>query len=780
MVPATVKQTQDVPATFWPYASKVHAANGQAVAFEPPTNMPTGGTVTLTATSTADPSQNATQTVSITSTLTGPALSGKVQVGTLPVAGAQVQLLAAGSTGYGSQAQALKIGPNGSSSVTAGPDGSFTIPAGYCPSLNTLLYLVATGGNAGGPQQPANAQLGLMTAIGSCSDLDANTPLVVNEVTTVASVFALAPFIVGDYSHIGASASNYNNGPNLSNAANNNNGLANAFATVNNLVDITTGEALALTPAGNGTVPQAEINTLADAINTCAATAGFTQGPGDGSACDAFVEAANVNPPDGAVSTSSNAPTSILQAIIEVAQVPSTQRVSSNSSILSGLPLYSLVTNPSYTPPFKPVLTSAPYDWSIALSFTGAGLDGLLQARPLSSSLALDAAGNVWISNRNISSVTELSNAGAALSPFATGTTRAAGGGFTGGGLTTPRAIAIDPYGEAWILNGNNTVSELAFNGAPLSGSTGFSGGGNLSNTGAGLAVDGNGNVWVADSGAPGDVAEYAGYNGGPGNLAPGAPLSPPGTGFGSGFSDKQYAPFNHALFNPNGTIAVDGSNNIWLLDQGNYAAVELSSTAGQLLDTDQGDFVDSQSRLPLTPPVYLLSASNFGASMAIDNAGDLFIPTNIASVTGPGQAALLYELSAGGSSANFGGIGQEIAPSIASIYPPLAIDGLGRQWAIVEPNINAPILEPFALAELSSSGGTLNSNYRAQGFVASTLTASVSAVAVDASGSVWVLCGGSQTTVTEFVGVASPVVTPLSLAVQNAQNKKPGLGTRP
>ncbi len=756
---ATAATAATLP-SFWPYASQVHAASGQAVDYEPPTQMPTGSTVTLTATSTGNPTASATQVVTITSNLSGPALSGTVQAGSLPVSGATVELFSSGNTGYGSAATPI-VFSNGGNTVTTASNGSFAIPAGYtCSSLNSLLYLVALGGQPGGPNGPTNPQLGLMTALGPCSNLSSSAPLVVNEVTTIASVFALAPFIGSSYANIGSSSSNYNNGPNQSNASNYNNGLANAFAIVNNLADITTGQALLITPAGDGTAPQAEINTLADVIDTCAATAGGV--PGDGSACDAFFEASNVNPVGGGESTTSNAPTSILQAVIEVAQVPSTERTEAQTTDPSGFALYALVTSAS--PPFQPLLTAAPYDWSMALNYSGGGLEGQSGARSASSALALDAAGNAWISNAYISTVTELSNTGAALSPFATGTTKSTAGGFTGGGLLSPSQIAVDPYGNAWVLNNNSTLSELAFNGEPLSSSTAFSGGGNASDTGKGLAIDGNGNVWVADSGSPGDVAEYAGYNDPYAQVATGTPLSPAGVGFINGVNK------------PNGAIAVDGSDNIWLLNGGNYAVAELSST-GQLLDVDQGDQIDVQSGAPDNPPAYILSSSNFGASLAIDHAGDIFIPS-----TGSGQYGVIYELLSGASTSNFGGIGQQVTAQyvesgseLVALYPSLAIDGSGHLWAAI-PAVNSSVSFPLALGEWTSSGKSLNENYLAQGFVASSfLSSNLSTVAVDASGNVWVLSGVNPSTVTEFVGVAAPVVTPFSVASQ--KNK---LGSEP
>jgi hypothetical protein len=759
--------TADIPIAFVPYGKTMHTASGQAVAYEPPTQMPSGGTVTLTATSTANPSASATQAVAISSTLGGAALSGKVMAGSLPVSGATVQLFLAGNTGYGSAATPLVIS-NGATSVTAASDGSFAIPAGFvCPNFNSLVYLVALGGNPGGSQSPPNPQLGLMTALGSCVGLNSSATLFVNEVTTAASVFALQPFTGADYAHIGASSSNYNNGPNLANNSNYNNGLANAFATVNNLVDITTGQALLITPAGDGTAPQAEINTLADAIDTCADSAGGT--PGDGSACDAFFQASNVSPPGGTAATVENAPTTILQAVLEVAQVPST---GAQTEANSGGPLFNLLpsscSNVSSSLPFQPCLTTAPYDWSIAISYSGGGMEGRLGAAPHSSAMAIDASGNVWVANFHISSVSELSNQGAALSPFTTGTTRSKAGGFKGGGLSSPIGIAVDQYGNAWVLDANDSVSELAPSGAALSPSSGFSGAGNPADNGVGIAIDGSGNVWVADSGTPGDVAEYLGYPGeitSGGTVVPsGTPLSPAGVGYTNGIND------------PNGAIALDGSGNVWTLNGGSDVAVELNSANGNLLDTDQGDPIDPNSGFPFNPPCSIFTGDcptatypGFGISMAIDHAGDIYIPNTT-------STPLIYELLAGGSSSNEGGTGKTIGAGVAPVDAPIAIDGAGDLWLVTTPADAQGYFAsaPPAVARLTPSGSSLNSNYVVPGITASSLSGGTS-IATDASGNVWVLSGNVPSTLTEFVGVAKPVVTPLSLAVQ--KNK---LGSEP
>jgi sugar lactone lactonase YvrE len=784
-VPATLSSS----AVSAVYASTLHAASGQAVNYLPPSTAPTSGSVTIAAASTANPSISLSQSIAITSAITGTALQGVVRAGTLPVSGASVQLYQAGNSGDGSAAFPLVISGQ-SNAVTTDANGNFAIPAGYtCTSPNSLLYLVATGGNPGslGP----NAQLGLMTALGQCAGVNSSASVVINEVTTVATVWALAPFTGADFTQIGSSNANYSVG------------LANAFATVNNIVNITTGQALNFTPAGgsflppgpagitqqvqNGVVPQAEINTLADATDTCAASAGGA--PGDGSACDNFFFAADVNPVGGTASRS-NEPTSILAALLQVAQYPNRTNIAAPSQ------LFNLV--PATGAPFTPTLTAQPSDWTISLSFTGGGLEGLKRAATDSSSLAIDGLGNLWIANPNTSSVSELTNLGVALSPYATGYLAGGGGGFTGGGLTSPHQLAIDPNNNPWILNQGNSLTELNPNGAPLNCTTAptsaycggstlsppFSGGGNPNNIAEGLAIDQSGNVWVAESGTPGDVAEYAGFNGvtvAGKQVTNGNPLSPANTGYTNLTSATDPLDANPA--NPSGAIAVDPSGDIWLLDQANYAAIELNSQ-GALASSgvDHGyTQIDPNSGKPSEP---VLSSSSFGATLAIDKSGDLFIPDNIAGT----QMYELYSatstacnLSNGQSCADFGksityGV---VQPSIGTV---IAQDGAGNFW-VWWSNLG-DTSGPAALTEFSPSGTPLNLSttptyealyggpvgfvnpYNAYGLQTPFSTVSPQSLAVDASGNIWLLFNspGVPTSVTEYVGVATPAVTPLSL----------------
>jgi hypothetical protein len=626
-----------------------------------------------------------------------------------------------------------------------------------------------------------------MTALGPCSNLNSSVSLVVNEVTTVASLWPLARFIGTSYANVGSSNSNYNSG------------FANAFATVNNLVNITTGQPLTYTPGGSeftplgpsgtnsvstGLAPLAEINTLADAIDTCAASTGGI--PGDGSPCDLFFAAANSNPLGGIPNTG-NEPTSILQALIEEAQYPAKSGEIGSGSV-TGTALFNLIPASGY--PFSPILPAAPSDWTLALSFTGGGLEGLKQAAAGSSSLAVDRTGNVWISNRGISSVSELTNLGVALSPYATGYKRGQGGGFIGGGLNSPLQLAVDQNGDVWVLNANSgsgsTLTELDFTGTPVncpaspycggsSASSPYTGAGNLGNSGDSLVVDGSGNIWVTESGSPGDVAEYAGFNGVLLNgtkIENGGAISPAGSGYINLTSSTD--PLDTSPADPSGGLGIDDSGDVWLLDGDNDSAVELSSS-GALKEVDHGfATIDPTSGQPSGP---VLGTTTFGETLTIDRGGDIFIPQS-----SDGQQ--IYELYACKSSAdpNCLGLGTTTVNVFNPYFQtPVTMDGSQDLWitsASCE-SCNAqggPI--PGALVRISPSGALLNVNdstpqtgYVAPCFIDGCQPATdgtLNGIALDSSGNAWLLLlqPGSPVSVVEFVGVATPVITPASSAL--------------
>jgi len=674
-------------------------ANGVPIMYTAPAEVPESGTVLITATATADrlngvaTPATAASSIAITVDATGPELHGIVQAGTQPVVGATVYLFAAGTSGYASASIPI-ASPKATGTITTDSTGNFTLPAGYtCPQLTSQVYLVAAGGQVG--SSDANPNLALMAALGACSNLS-SSPVVVNEITTVASASALAPFsadnaLTGNSSYLNIGSS----------SANATTGLANAFATVTNLVDLATGRPRYNTLAGNAAVPYVEINTFADILDSCAVTTGGSAG--DGSSCGNLFT--NANPIGG-----EPAPTDTLQAAFDLVKPP----IPNEASAPKVTAIFSAATVNAASP-YQPILVSAPHDWSIALNYTSGGGVGTSSG---SSAFALDASGNLWITNTNTNSVSEWSNLGAPISPAVLGSTT---GGFTPAGLNAPGPIAVDVNGYVWIANGNGSLAELDPTATPAAGSPFFGGG---LTTPVGMAIDGTGTIWITNSGSPGDIARFSDF---------GIALSP-----ANGYTD--------GLANPL-PIAIDGSNNVWIQNEDRnggqaFLAAELNGASGGLtLGVPSGFSAISQRQV------------------AVDASGNVWGP----SVCGVFEIPTGYNGTAYGAQVIDNGNIQTIGNASA-----VAIDGANRVWlagsgtASGGNNCTAGLTSAPPSVSLIDTGSN-NSGYA---FADQSLSSTPQYMGVDGSGNLWVLLNNNS--VTEFVGVANPGVTPLASAVKN------------
>ncbi len=326
---------------------------------------------------------------------------GSVHGGLQPVSGATLQLYAVGTTGDGSAATPLL-----STTTTSGADGSFDITGKYsCPVGAPLVYIVATGGNPGLAPGTSNSALGMMSALGHCDSLTASTFIVINEVTTVAAVAALSPFMTSP-SNVGSTADDAS-------------ALANAFALASAFVNTSTGTSPGLNVPAGTVVPEAKINTLANIVTSCVNSAGGTAN--DGSACGTLFTLTTVSvqtPPTNILTALNNvasnpalntaalfnlapsaapysgatandgsicgtlfalttvsgqtAPTDIITALTNIANNPS----------LNTIPLFNLAPSSA---PFQPTLTAAPTDFSIQLLSTGGtGSSGPITLSPAS------------------------------------------------------------------------------------------------------------------------------------------------------------------------------------------------------------------------------------------------------------------------------------------------------------------------------------------------------------------------------------------------------------
>lgn len=415
-------------------------------------------------------------------------LHGSVHGGQQPVSNASIQLYAAGTTGYGSAATGLLTNP-----VFTDASGSFDITGDYiCPSSSSQVYITATGGNPGLPGNVNNGALALVAVLGDCGSLASVPSLSLNEITTLAAAWALAPF-ASTVAGVGTSSTNAL-------------GLQNAMRTAMMLADSTTGNSPAPALPANSTIEAAKLITLADIVANCVNSDGT-------SLCTKLFT--------DATAPSSTAPTDTFQAALSIVSHPA----NNVTALFNDAPAQAA---------FGGALATAPNDWTMSISHTGGGLGSpdsvavdatgnvwvanytgsvsgfLPQGAPLwaqgisgaglsgSSALVIDANQNVWVANMSNSaspnqhgSVTEISASGTILSqPY----------GYVSG-INAPVAISAAPNGSFWVGNsGQATVSLLDVNGNPLSGTGGFGTGILVQPTA--LISDQFSNAWIADRSA--------------------------------------------------------------------------------------------------------------------------------------------------------------------------------------------------------------------------------------------------------------------------------------
>jgi hypothetical protein len=395
-------------------------------------------------------------------------LSGVVRVGTSPLAASRVVLYRAGTSAP------VRLG-------TAWTTASGTFRISYLrPHGVGILYVTATGS-----RRPAGSAVQLLSVAGSVQRPE--RAVIVNELTTVGSAYALSQFAGG--ARISGKSP----------------GLENAAATALNLVNPSTGgfgRVVATAPNGGDTATTATLAALADIV------AGCTQGR-IGTCARLFVAA---RPAGGHV------PATTLQAVLDIAHNPT-----HNATWLFAL---------AKTNDYRPQLRKPPTAWVLSLIYTAGGFNG-------PGRIAFDARGNVWSTN-NFQPPAPRTTAGLgliSLSPTGMPINKSP---ITGGGLEGVWwGIAIDQHNRIWTGNyvgadtvpfnqpgftGGNTVSEFNNAGIPVS-PTGYANGG--ISAPQGIAVDRLGNIWIANH-VGNTVTEYPHGDAGAAKVVTGGGLSLP------------------------------------------------------------------------------------------------------------------------------------------------------------------------------------------------------------------------------------------------------------
>lgn len=324
---------------------------------------------------------------------------------------------------------------------------------------------------------------------------------------------------------------------------------------------------------------------------------------------------------------------------------------------------------------------------------------------------------------------------------------------FSGGGMIDPSALSIDSTGRVWVANYFSVASLFSNTGAPVfaSGITGN----NLQNSYGG-GVDVNDVMWITNE-------QSSSINSGLGSvtLLNSSGASP--ATYSAGGLDFPIA------------VAFDTSGLSWVVDYGNSHLTILSNagspqsgasgyTSAQYVfpvavaaDSKCNAYVANQSSNTVTftsadgTTFGSYATGNGPSGIAVDGSNNVWVANyydnSVGLLTPAGTVVFDGNFTAGGSINHPQGI---------------AVDGNGNVWVANYRSlagVNSVLVELAGANATSPVAGTALSPATGWGVDAGMVEPF--AVAIDASGNLWVTDFGTNT-LTEFVGLAAPVKTPL------------------
>jgi len=260
--------------------------------------------------------------------------------------------------------------------------------------------------------------------------------------------------------------------------------------------------------------------------------------------------------------------------------------------------------------------------------------------------VAVDAAGNVYVTDTYHGAVKKIAAAGGATTTIASG-------------FSSPIGIAVDAAGNIYFTdNSNGTVYKIpAGSTVPVTLSTAF-------NSPSAVAVDGAGNLYIADQGNNAIKMIPAGG---------GSPVA-----IGSGFNQPQ-------------GVAVDGAGNVYVADLSNNAVKMIPAGGGAPVVLTTAITSPSDIAIGVTDNLYISNQTN-SPSQEMSPIGGYFINTTL-------PAGLSFNTGTGVIS------GTPIAASPATNYTVTAFNSSGSGQAAV--NIKV-LTNNTSLSNLLLSSGTL------------------------------------------------------------------------
>ena len=378
--------------------------------------------------------------------------------------------------------------------------------------------------------------------------------------------------------------------------------------------------------------------------------------------------------------------------------------------------------------------------------FSGDGAAATAAQLRIPTGVALDGAGNLYIadalnnrirkvdSSGNISTVAGTGTGGLGTDGLGTGGFSGDGAAATAAQLNGPSGVALDGAGNLYIADGGNRrIRKVSATGVITTvagtGTVGFSGDGGAATAAQlspfSVAVDGSGNLYIADGGnyrirkvdSSGNISTVA------------------GTGT-SGFSGDGGAATAARLRSPRG-VAVDGSGNLYIADRSNNRIRKVDSS-GNISTVAGGSIGDGGAAVA--------ARLHNPSSVALDGAGNLYIADwgnqRIRKVSATGVISTVAGIGTIGTGGFSGDGGAAVAAQLNSPSS-VALDGSGNLY--IADTYNQRIRKVDSSGNISTVAGTGTGGLHTGGFSgdgAAAVAAQLNrpqGVALDGSGNLYI-----------------------------------------
>jgi hypothetical protein len=342
------------------------------------------------------------------------------------------------------------------------------------------------------------------------------------------------------------------------------------------------------------------------------------------------------------------------------------------------------------------------------------------------SGVAVDRAGNIYVADTNNSTIRKITTDGSVMTlAGAAGIPGGADGTGAAARFNSPSGVAVDLDGNVYVADRmNETIRKVAFTGVvtTLAGTAGMVGSTDGMDTTArfdspsGVAVDRAGNVYVADQNN--QIIRKVTATGGVTTLA--------GTAGMAGSTDGTGAA---ARFNSPSGVAVDGAGNVYVADQNNHilrkitAAGVVTTLAGTAGMAGSADGTGAAARF------------NSPSGAAVDSAGNVYVADQNNQIIRRVSAGVVMTLA--GAASMTGSADGTGAAARFSDPSSVAVDSTGNVY--VADTENATIRKITAAGAVTTLAGTADMVGSTDGTAAAARFSDPSGVAVDSAGNVYV-----------------------------------------